>query len=398
MTLCGQTTSGAVVSADGYLQVASTLDEPVFAGNEPMPAFSLGTALAPYWNDLRTDRVGGGIVTQVSGSPGGRQLILQWERVVHGLETPVQAEVVFHEGSTALELRCGAVSAGGDTASIGIQRDPAVGLSDSYVETSLSDGLAVAFTQLPITSVISLVADQPATVFGGPGTVTATVSSAGDATGFPTGTVQFSTGDTPTGAAVPLDATGTARLATDDIPAGAPPVTARYSGDAGHSARTAGLQLTIRPDPPLRGGRQEGDLRDQRRPRLRCRAAHRAPGGHPLREVCLPSGQSFLGSCQAVRTVVVTQAAARMPVTSSADPSSSGDPVTLTAGINPRPVTGTVTWTLDGVQQGDPVAVHGGTAALAVAVSGAGAQTVVAIWSGDLKVAAGSASLTRTVS
>jgi large repetitive protein len=95
---------------------------------------------------------------------------------------------------------------------------------------------------------------------------------------------------------------------------------------------------------------------------------------------------------------MVTMAGAGTTLTSSANPSAPGQPVTFTAivtcAVTP---TGTVTFTIDGTP-GSPVTLVGGTATFTTSSLSPGSHTVTAAYSGDSNcMGAISAPLTQTV-
>ncbi|MEU9255008.1 Ig-like domain-containing protein [Streptomyces sp. NPDC048270] len=81
---------------------------------------------------------------------------------------------------------------------------------------------------------VTVAADTAAPLFGHPVTLTAAVASANPAAGTPGGTVTFSDGARDL-ATVPLDGAGRARFRTGTLQPGGHPITARYSGDPGHT-------------------------------------------------------------------------------------------------------------------------------------------------------------------
>ncbi|MFF2080501.1 Ig-like domain repeat protein [Kitasatospora sp. NPDC058162] len=97
----------------------------------------------------------------------------------------------------------------------------------------------------------------------------------------------------------------------------------------------------------------------------------------------------------------IPKTATSSTLTSSADPSVYGQPVTFTATVVPTPDGGTVTFTVDGTQLGNPVPVDtttGKATSDAIASLGVGDHTVKAVYSGDITFQGDTAmSLTQTV-
>jgi hypothetical protein len=85
---------------------------------------------------------------------------------------------------------------------------------------------------------------------------------------------------------------------------------------------------------------------------------------------------------------VVLQTATTTAVTSSANPSVYGQPVTFTATVTPNAAgaatpTGAVQFVIDGQNYGTPVTLSGGTAAVSDAALAVGSHTVAALYGGD---------------
>src|SRR5206468_4197587 len=83
---------------------------------------------------------------------------------------------------------------------------------------------------------------------------------------------------------------------------------------------------------------------------------------------------------------VVTQPARTQSATSlssSLNPSISGQSVTITAMVSPPAATGTVQFTIDGLAAGSAVALSGGSATYTTSALSAGAHTITATYSGD---------------
>ena len=179
---------------------------------------------------------------------------------------------------------------------------------------------------------------------GQPVTFTATVSPNPPGTGTPTGTVTFSDGGSPIGTAT-LDASGTATITTSSLPAGAHTITASYGGDSNFSGSTGSLTQTVN------------------------------------------------------QPVTATSTA----VTSSANPSVVGQPVTFTATVSSNPPgswltpTGTVTFSDGGSPIGTATLNGSGKATITTSSLAAGAHTITASYGGDNNFSGSTGSLTQTV-
>jgi hypothetical protein len=95
------------------------------------------------------------------------------------------------------------------------------------------------------------------------------------------------------------------------------------------------------------------------------------------------------------------QVASVTTVSSSANPSLVGQPVTFTAHVSPQlgsgTSTGSVQFVIDGLNSGAPVALAGNSASIRTAALSAGTHTIVAVYSGDATFLASSGSLTEAV-
>ena len=92
----------------------------------------------------------------------------------------------------------------------------------------------------------------------------------------------------------------------------------------------------------------------------------------------------------------------KVVITSSANPSGSGQNVTLLATVSPiapatATPTGTVTFTDTGVQLGSPVTLSSGMGSLSVSTLAVGTHTITATYSGDINYVTASATLTQVV-
>lgn len=93
-------------------------------------------------------------------------------------------------------------------------------------------------------------------------------------------------------------------------------------------------------------------------------------------------GSNFDSNSKLLGTFTVYKQATTTAVSSSANPSIFGQPVTFTADVSPNTAAGNVTFSIDGTPQA-PVALSGGTAALTTSSLSVGNHTVTAAYSGD---------------
>jgi sugar lactone lactonase YvrE len=121
------------------------------------------------------------------------------------------------------------------------------------------------------------------------------------------------------------------------------------------------------------------------------------PAGSSLLMARYGGDLTYAGSTSNVVTQMVASAPSGVALTSSANPSIAGQPLTLTAAISPATATGTVQF-LDGATVLGTVAVTGGSAALALSTLTADTHSITAVYSGDANNPGGaSAALAQTV-
>jgi len=175
-------------------------------------------------------------------------------------------------------------------------------------------------------------------------TFTATVSAVAPGAGTPSGTVQFTIDGVNFGAPVTLVAGSATSGSTSTLSTGTHSVTGIYSGDA-----------------------------------------------------------NFNGSTSPTLTQTVGKSGSTTTVTSSTNPSVFGQSVSFTATVAPVPPTtgtptGTVQFTIDGVNFGTPVTLVGGIASSgSTSTLSVGAHSVSGIYSGDTTFAGSTGTLTQTV-
>jgi Bacterial Ig-like domain (group 3) len=206
---------------------------------------------------------------------------------------------------------------------------PAASTSMIVTGVTSSPSVEMRFTFLVTTSVVLMSAPNPSNI-GQPVTFAATVTCNGGST-MATGTVTFTIDGAP-GSPQPLSGSpAVATFMTGGLAIGNHPATAAYSGDSNCAASTStGI------------------------------------------------------------TQMVTMAGAGTTLTSSANPSAPGQPVTFTATVTCN-FTPTGTLTIDGVA-GTPVTLSGGTATLTTSSLSPGSHTVTAAYFGDANCAASTSS------
>ncbi|MGW3010143.1 Ig-like domain repeat protein [Streptomyces sp. NPDC001219] len=301
-------------------------------------------------------------------------------------------------------------------------------------------------TVTPAASTTVVTTSPDPSVTGQPVDVTATVSAAAPGAGTPTGTVTFDFGDgTPS-----VSATVSAGVATvTHIWTGASPgpytVTADYSGDTDFSFSTgtdthavgpasSSLSLFSSPDPSVAGqlvtftarvaavppgagtptGTVTFDFGDGTPPvsapvsseAATVTHAYTSTTGSPYTVTATYSGDDDFApvTLTGVHTVAASAATTSTTVSSSPDPSVTGQPVTFTATVAPTPPgagvpTGTVAFTFGDGTAAITTPLSGGVATVTHAYTTASGSphTVTANYSGDVNFSSSSGTDTQTV-
>jgi hypothetical protein len=279
-------------------------------------------------------------------------------------------------------------------------------------------------TTLKLTSSVNpSKADQPVTF-------TATITSA---TGTPTGTVQFLNGVTVL-AKVSVSSSS-AKYTTAKLSAGSNSVTAVYSGDATHKGSTSApldqvvlalttTTLTSSPNPSAfgqsvaftakiassSGAPPNGEIVTFKKGTTVLGTGSLTDGSAAFTTSMLKVGTTsvtavyggdtkFAGSTSKALSQVVSKATTKTALASSANPSTGGQSVTLTASVTPEfggTVTGTVTFD-DGTRLLKTVTLSGGTAKFTTSTLASGKHSITATYNGSADSDGSSASLTQTV-
>ena len=157
------------LSSNGYISVEPAGSAASAVSNTALPSSGSSTfpsnlpVLMPYWDDLDmrpTVTTGGGIYTEVTGSPGSRTLKIEWRArpwvASQPLASPsVNFAVYFHEGSNNFEyvyaLAGSGAFTGGSSATVGVQSaTTGTGFTQySFNSPSLSPGQMISATIAP---------------------------------------------------------------------------------------------------------------------------------------------------------------------------------------------------------------------------------------------------------
>ena len=158
-TFYGQTFTQAAVGTNGHVYFQDAylgLSNVCIPGT---PSYDVTeNFIAAYWNDLVIEP--GNVYTQTLGSAPNRRFVVQFQDVVFydcedTTEPNLSFEVILSEADGSILLQylsavddCSYYDYGED-ATVGIQRDPTLGLEYSCNTPSLSDNLAILFTLTP---------------------------------------------------------------------------------------------------------------------------------------------------------------------------------------------------------------------------------------------------------
>src|SRR6185369_2149454 len=82
-----------------------------------LPSFFPNVALAPFWDDLRTDGAGHGIFTATYGSAPNRAFVIEWRAgYFSAYSGTADFEVLLYENQTYFDYLYGAVNDGAGSA------------------------------------------------------------------------------------------------------------------------------------------------------------------------------------------------------------------------------------------------------------------------------------------
>ncbi|WP_375504095.1 Ig-like domain repeat protein [uncultured Jatrophihabitans sp.] len=272
---------------------------------------------------------------------------------------------------------------------------------------------------ITLTSATTVSSSPTSSVYGQRVVFTAKVASAGGVTAAPTGTVTFSVNGTQIGKPVTVSH-GVAKLAASSAPAGSDTIVAKYSGDGQHTASRATAQLqvsqaqttttpsvangatitygqpvtaTIKTVAPSTAGipasatgaiayidgTSTGSLRVTSA-KATVPVALLTAGSHSV-QICYQGTSNLASSCSSTINITVDQAATTTTLTSSANPATVGQKVTLTAKVAPR-TTGTVTFYDDSTPIGQANLSYG-AARITVRFSTADTHPISATFNGN---------------
>src|SRR5256712_184716 len=358
--------------------------------------------------------------------------------------TPVPAapvvptgSVTFRDGATALAtvtLANGSASLNVSTLTVGSHSLTAVYNGSPNFAGSTSPTVTQVVNS-PTTT--SLSATPNPSVFGQTVTLTATVSPVPPAVGIPTGTVTFNDGTTSLGVVTLVN--GSASLTVSTLAVGSHSLTAAYSGGGNFQASTSATviqtvnqgntstSLTSTPNPSnvgqavtltatvsavspaagvptgtvtFRDGATSLGVVTLVNGSASLTVSTLATGNHSL-TVGYSGSPSFLGSTSAIVIQAVNLLNTSTSLTSTPNPSTTGQAVTLTATVTavapPTGVpTGTVTFS-DGATVLGTATLVNGSASISISTLAAGSHPLTAVYSGSATFAASTSAVVNQV-
>ncbi len=208
--LYGQSFTSANVSSNGTLQFTSNISP---FSNVCLPDPSHNNTIFPHWDDLRTDQLGGGVYTSVSGVAPLRIFNIEW-RAVYFSNSAQQAnfEVRLYEqhgtqNESFFDVFYNLVDQGGSSATVGVQYStgPQSTQFECNTAASLTPGMLLHFAQPLCVSFTptSTPTETPTNTFTPTFTPSDTPTKTFTPTETPTNT--FTTTDTPTNTFTPTE-------------------------------------------------------------------------------------------------------------------------------------------------------------------------------------------------
>src|SRR5213594_123262 len=437
----GATTLGTVALVNGS---ASLVTSALAAGSHSLTSsYSGSLEFAASTSAVRTQTVNPGqTTTTLTSTPNpslaGQTVTLSTTvtAVAPAVGVPT-GTVTFRDGATALAtvtLANGSASLNVSTLTVGSHSLTAVYNGSPNFLGSTSPTVTQVVNS-PTTT--SLSATPNPSVIGQTVTLTATVSPVPPAVGIPTGTVTFNDGTTSLGVVTLVN--GSASLTVSTLAVGSHSLTAAYSGGGNFQASTSATvtqtvnqgntstSLTSTPNPSTTGqavtltatvsavapatGVPTGIITFRYGATVLGTAtlvngsaslsiSTLAAGSHPLTAVYSGS-PSFLGSTSPVVTQAVNLLNTSTSLTSTPNPSTTGQAVTLTATVSAvAPATGVPTGTItfrDGATVLGTATLVNGSASISISTLAAGSHPLTAAYGGSATFAASTSAVVTQV-
>jgi hypothetical protein len=149
------------VGMNGIVRQSAT-SGPIGPVNRSLPTSVIKTALVPFWDDL-DKTTSGAIYHAMTGTAPNRSWIVQWDDVHHytaagNLTGTVTFQTVMTEGVSSILFQYADVNFGvpawngGQSATIGLQKNNSTGVQYSFNTASITNGMAIRFTPTFITA------------------------------------------------------------------------------------------------------------------------------------------------------------------------------------------------------------------------------------------------------
>ncbi|CAG0988665.1 hypothetical protein PHYC_02166 [Phycisphaerales bacterium] len=113
--------------------------------NACLPQGSIGVALCPQWDDLRTDGAGEGIFTSVSGVAPNRVFNIEWRTRYYGGGGTTNFEVRLFEDNSHFDVIYATVAQGGSSATVGAQHTTYPATQFACNAGGLTPGMVLTF-------------------------------------------------------------------------------------------------------------------------------------------------------------------------------------------------------------------------------------------------------------
>jgi hypothetical protein len=271
--------------------------------------------------------------------------------------------------------------------------------NDGYLSSNIAT-VTITVSNATVATTTSLSTSLNPAAYGRSVTFTATVTAG---SGTPTGTVQFLDGATIVGSANLSGGIGT--VSTSLLTPGSHSITAAYTGESGFAASTSGIfiETIVQAAPIVTWASPSPITYGTALSATQLNATTNVPGSfayspaagtvlsagtQTLTATFTPSDATDYTTASAKVSQVINQATSSVVVTSSVNPSSTGQLVAFTASITPQ-LGGTATGSVmfyDGTTALGTVTVSSNAAALSTSALATGTHSITAVYSGDSNV------------
>ena len=150
VTLYGTAYTTANISSNGNIQFVT--NDASFTNECLSPGGQLDVAIAPHWDDLRTDGAGEGIFTSISGTAPNRIFNIEWRTSYYSGGGTANFQLRLFEDNSGFQVIHGNIGQGGASATVGVQHSlyPATQYSCNTGGLTAGTRLSFACTNTPI--------------------------------------------------------------------------------------------------------------------------------------------------------------------------------------------------------------------------------------------------------